>query len=620
MGTEKGDANAVELYRRYRPQKISEVVGQQEAVGVLRDMVKRKAIPHVLLFTGPSGCLRGDAEIYDPVDGSNLSIRDRWQRELPFHVLSLNGVGAAEVGIAFPPVRYSATQMFRVETDLSTFYATGQHQLCLSVSEGYLSVTECLQRLQQYGGVRLLSSSVPVRSTRPPDALHCLETRQDFPGGCPVCRRSCDERLPSDQGVFRESFPSRPDVQGMICHRDGFQCNRLSLSPDRLSTIHSSDHSSRGTETEFLYESRICESFYGYNSLRPQSQPSTDHFCIDGQSSGRSPRSEAVLALSERSDRERKYLLASVSPPAVGSSIAGWASIKKIEEVGQEEYYDFHVPAFNNYWMGGVFHHNCGKTTLARILRRKIGCGDRDCTEINAAKERGIDMVRQISQRMGLSPIDGKCRVYIIDECHQLSPDAQGGLLKMLEDTPPHVYFMLATTNPEKLKKTIRTRCTPIACRALTSAELVKLVQSIVAREDSKLDDEVAERIAESSDGSARQALVLLHTVIGLSTVEDQLAAISRADSKHEAKNICREMLNPRTSWSAVAKILKGTDGDAESIRWQVLGYCRTVLLGGGKQAGRAAAIIEEFREPFYDSKDAGLAASCYAVMCSPKD
>ena len=101
----------------------------------------------------------------------------------------------------------------------------------------------------------------------------------------------------------------------------------------------------------------------------------------------------------------------------------------------------------------------CGKTTLARIMRNKLDCGDQDFQEVNCADFRGIDMVRDIRNRMNLAPIGGECRVWLIDEAHQLSSQAQNAFLKILEDTPSHVYFMLATTDPQKLIPTIRTRC-----------------------------------------------------------------------------------------------------------------------------------------------------------------
>lgn len=256
-----------------------------------------------------------------------------------------------------------------------------------------------------------------------------------------------------------------------------------------------------------------------------------------------------------------------------------------------------------------------GKTTAALILRRKLKCSDHDFAEINAAKERGIEMVRSISQRMGLAPMGGPCRVWLIDECHQLSADAQGGLLKMLEDTPRHVYFILATTDPQKLREAIRTRSTEIKFKALDTAALRQLVGDVAAAEGKLLEDDLIDKIAEAADGSARKALVHLHAVIGIKDPDEQRAAVAAGDYKSESINLARALFRHGAGWADVVKLLKGLEDDAEQVRRHVLGYARTILLGGGKGAARAEVVIDEFRDNFYDSGAAGLALACRRVI-----
>ena len=91
-----------------------------------------------------------------------------------------------------------------------------------------------------------------------------------------------------------------------------------------------------------------------------------------------------------------------------------------------------------------------GKTTLARILQRKLKCVGNDFVEMNAANDRGVGIIRSIQNKVGLAPMLGSCRIWLMDEAHQLTSDAQSAFLKLLEDTPSHVYFMLATTDPQK--------------------------------------------------------------------------------------------------------------------------------------------------------------------------
>jgi DNA polymerase-3 subunit gamma/tau len=255
----------------------------------------------------------------------------------------------------------------------------------------------------------------------------------------------------------------------------------------------------------------------------------------------------------------------------------------------------------------------CGKTTLARILRAKLKCSDHDFQEINAADFRGIDSIRVIRQQMGAAPLMGTSRVWLLDEAHNLSGDAQTALLKILEDTPGHVYFMLATTDPQKLKKTIITRCTEVRCKEITKKELSDLALRIAAAENVTISGAVAEKLADVAEGSARKVLVLLHAVIGLKDEEDQLAAIEAGDVKGQAIEIARALLNQRTTWNTMKGLLKAVEEEPESIRHLVLSYCTSVLLNS--ENPRAALVIEEFRDPYYDTKKAGLVLSCWNVI-----
>jgi len=254
----------------------------------------------------------------------------------------------------------------------------------------------------------------------------------------------------------------------------------------------------------------------------------------------------------------------------------------------------------------------CGKTTLARIIRKKLKCSDSDFSEVNAADSRGIDMVRSIQGRVGLAPMNGDTRVWLIDECHQLTSDAQGAFLKLLEEPPDHVYFMLATTDPQKLRKTIRTRCTEIRVRDLIETEIVGLVNRIAEeRTGSSLDEEVAGKLAEVADGSARKALVLLQQVIGLEDTKTQVDILLKADAQQAAIEIARAIMSNK-GWGTVAGILRDCDEEPESIRWMMLSYFTKVALGGGRGAADAVGVMEEFQDNYFDSKKAGLVMSCF--------
>lgn len=260
-----------------------------------------------------------------------------------------------------------------------------------------------------------------------------------------------------------------------------------------------------------------------------------------------------------------------------------------------------------------------GKTTVFRILRNVLQCSNLDFCEINAASNRGIDMVRDIQTHVGMAPSKkGGSRIWMIDEAHALTGDAQTALLKTLEDIPSHVYFFLASTDPQKLKNPIITRSTHLKFKDVETRELIGLLNEVCMAEcEKKLPESVAKKISQLSDGSPRKCLVLLHPLIDrdFSDEEGMLEVLEKQDVKRAAIEICRGLMNKRITWPEMAAILKGVDEDPESIRWMVLGYMTNTALGGKPIASRAVMIIEQFRDNFYDSKKAGLVAACYSVI-----
>ena len=252
----------------------------------------------------------------------------------------------------------------------------------------------------------------------------------------------------------------------------------------------------------------------------------------------------------------------------------------------------------------------CGKTTAARVMKRALECGDADFLEINAADDKGIDIIRQIKKAAFLTPMAGEVRIFLLDECHKLTGDAQNALLKLLEDSPKRAYFILCTTDPQKVISTIRTRCTEIEFSSLTVVELEKLIQRVLRREEVAMGEEVIDAICEASEGSARKCLVILEQVIGIEEEADQLKAVqaTRVD-KEAAIKLCRAIFDKKPQWADVAAILKLLEEeDSEGLRYMVLGYSRSILLKGGRMAGKAAEVIDIFSEPTFNTKHAGLA------------
>jgi DNA polymerase III gamma/tau subunit len=257
----------------------------------------------------------------------------------------------------------------------------------------------------------------------------------------------------------------------------------------------------------------------------------------------------------------------------------------------------------------------CGKTTAARILKDKLGCAEHDFTEVNCAEARGIDMVRDIKSRMGMAPIGGKCRVWLLDEVGKLTGDAQSAILKILEDTPSHVYFMLATTDPQKLLKTIHTRCTEIKFKSVEGKDLKVLLQRVLTLEGKSVTDQVVERIIEVSEGSPRKALVILNGIVDLKSEDEQLDSILSNDVKKVGFDLAKMLMDRKTKWKDIANLLLQVDEEPEAVRRVVLGYASSALLKGWGDQGRAYLIIQIFRDDFFSCGKPGLVGSCYEIF-----
>ena len=178
-----------------------------------------------------------------------------------------------------------------------------------------------------------------------------------------------------------------------------------------------------------------------------------------------------------------------------------------------------------------------GKTTLARILAKCLNClsvesptakpcdnctncneiklgRNLDFLEIDAASKTGIDDMRDLLETVPQSPSSGRYKVYLIDEVHMLSKSSFNALLKTLEEPPSHVVFIFATTNPEKIPKTVQSRCLQLNLKTVGGSILTNHLKKIIELEDISYDQESIELIASSASGSVRDALTLLDQAI----------------------------------------------------------------------------------------------------------
>ena len=158
-----------------------------------------------------------------------------------------------------------------------------------------------------------------------------------------------------------------------------------------------------------------------------------------------------------------------------------------------------------------------GKTTVARIFARDIGCNPEDIIEIDAASNRGIDEIRELRDAVRTAPFSSPYKVYIVDEAHMLTKEAANALLKTLEEPPSHVIFILATTDPEKLPATIISRCQKVIFKSPDIETLSRQLLYVAEQEGKDISEETAKLVAEHGKGSYRDALGVLEQIFATS-------------------------------------------------------------------------------------------------------
>lgn len=263
----------------------------------------------------------------------------------------------------------------------------------------------------------------------------------------------------------------------------------------------------------------------------------------------------------------------------------------------------------------------CGKTTLARILATELKCAPICCQEIDGATYTGIDDMRDVMQSLSYAPVEGECRVIIIDECHMLSKNAQNAILKSLEDVPRHTYWMLCSTDPDKLLPTVRNRCAQYEVSPLSDDDMFSLLDR--ASQHLKLGSKFADTneaanelmadIVVIAKGCPRHALQMFETVAQLADLKEARKVLRDMDVEGQVYDVCK-LIARGQKWGqiqpTVAKLKLDSSG-AEKGRRLCLSFFKSCLLSpkNTANADRYARLIQVFAPDVFASGEAGFIA-----------
>jgi DNA polymerase-3 subunit gamma/tau len=285
-------------------------------------------------------------------------------------------------------------------------------------------------------------------------------------------------------------------------------------------------------------------------------------------------------------------------------------------------------------------HRGIGKTTIARILAMSLNCrgvdgkADKptpepcgvcescvevragssvDVIEIDAATNRGIDEIRELRDAARYRPARDRYKIYILDEAHQITDAAFNALLKTLEEPPPHIVFMMATTQAEDIPQTIRSRCQHFSFHAVKFDEIVGQLREIAGKEKIQADEEALAVLAEAGDGSMRDALSIMDQAIaccgaklngelvrglvgnvGSEVLEELMGTVARSSSDEALRLLDRLMTeghNPAHFAKQLVRFLRN------AVVAKVAGSDSQLLQISSDERARVGRVAEQFSE-----------------------
>jgi len=230
-----------------------------------------------------------------------------------------------------------------------------------------------------------------------------------------------------------------------------------------------------------------------------------------------------------------------------------------------------------------LFHgdRGCGKTTFSRLIAKELGVSGLDYKEVDMADKTGVENMRSIIESAHCSPNKSPYRIFMLDEVHQVSKSSMNALLKTLEDPPKKTIFILSTTDPERLLKTIVSRCHSFHIKPLKMKEMGKLLMHICKQEGIKTTNKVLKAIAMNTEGIPREALKLLDMVRDCDSEEEGIALASNAivGENTAGIEICKQILDNQP-WKTLSETLKSIEKDTDYaiLRRAMLNYIKKVL------------------------------------------
>lgn len=249
-----------------------------------------------------------------------------------------------------------------------------------------------------------------------------------------------------------------------------------------------------------------------------------------------------------------------------------------------------------------------GKTTLARLAAKHVGVAPSAIFEIDGALNSGVDDARNIGELLNAQMLGQDKRAFVLDECHRLTANAWDALLKPIEEPPQGLYIFLCTTAPNKLPKTILTRCVKLPLKEVSVKDLRDLADDVNTEEKLELEPNLLKMAVQYADGSPRQLLTNMEALAGAGSNADAAEVLEEANLNADGViDLCRHLVNDKPDWEKCAKYvsaLKAAGQQPESLRIVVSNFVAAALISakGGTRVVHLLNVLDAFSKPYNTS------------------
>jgi DNA polymerase III gamma/tau subunit len=685
----------MELYKKHRPAKFKELLGQPHAVSMLTKMIKNNDVPHTLLFTGPSGtgktttarilkkylkCHDNDFFEMDCADFRGIDM----VRGIKSRVNQAPISGDCRIWL----IDECFTKNTIIETpdgpkyiqDLKendSIYSMMGKDRIVNTFVKEIALSRLIKVTFSNGTVLYCSDGHEFYTLRGwVHAKNLLKNDLTFSFNSDIMLKIQNQLEGQNNGKQKYKKMSRMWQNSGINKKNFLQqilCSKKQVSKDdkTLSCLWENNHNLHKTENKVQQNilqsalcrdrqnesSRITEKNIQCKSERKNKQKpcgifkntERETYCKRSQQkndfieSRPGIQKEINKSCSQKKRTKMDWgtwwkwqihrattALAQKIKPNYGISYKNKESIPSFQKSSlllQSRFSDSREKNSNrNRWENAQYKKNtsirqekntnieCPRVESIEIFKR--GCNEQNFSSVVGNKEINKGFIKLYDVEVAKHPSYFANKI-LVHNCQKLTSDAQDALLKILEDTPKHVYFMLATTDPVKLKKTIRTRSTEIAMKPLNLKNVTLLVKNIAEKEKiQQITDDIIYNIYEASEGSARKVLVILNKIKHAKNEDEALSIIEATESENDIIIIPKTLFNYKATWSDMAKALKSvSDYDPEAIRYLTLAYANKILLSNNRLKDKAYTVIIAFSDNFYETKHAGLSSACYEVF-----